>query len=55
MIYVPCPSDSRIRFAFWFTPDPAPGKPKEELNLAGTPADPKVLADFLGHFELCPS
>lgn len=54
LIYIPCPGDSRVRFGLWFGPDPDRDKPKEELDLKGTPADPAAITDFLGHFELCP-
>lgn len=49
-----CPGDKRARMGVWFAPDPAPGRPKEEVDLAGTIGDPEVMRDFLGHFELCP-
>lgn len=47
-----CP-DSRMRFAMWFGPDPAPGKPVAEADFTGTTADPAAIEEFLGHFRLC--
>jgi hypothetical protein len=45
--------DRRLRFGLWFGPDPAPEKPVAEADFTGTAADPKAIAEFLGHFELC--
>ncbi|HVT17268.1 MAG TPA: hypothetical protein VHQ90_13960 [Thermoanaerobaculia bacterium] len=48
-----CPGSDRLHMALWFGPDPAPGKPATAEELAGSSADPKAIADFLGHFDLC--
>ena len=47
------PRDKRARMGVWFSPDPAPGQPNDEVDLAGTTGDPEVIREFLGHFELC--
>ena len=52
---VDCPHDDRLRLGFWFNPDPAPGTPPEDLDLAGTGADPAAIRGFLSHFHLCPA
>jgi hypothetical protein len=49
---IECP-DRRLRFGFWFGPDPAPGEPAAALDKSGTPADPQAIAGFLDHFSLC--
>jgi len=46
-------SDSRLRFGLWFGPDPAPDKPVNEADYAGTNADPAAIQEFVRHFELC--
>ncbi len=48
-----CPGDKRAHMGVWFAPDPAPDRPNEEVELAGTIGDPEVIREFLGHFELC--
>ncbi len=50
---VDCPGDERARLGVWFAPDPAPDRPKEEVDLTGTIGDPEVIREFVGHFELC--
>jgi hypothetical protein len=50
---VDCPGDKRARLGVWFAPDPAPGRPNAEVDLAGTIGDPAVIREFVGHFELC--
>lgn len=52
-VLVECPGSSRLRLGMWFGNDPAPEVPGQELDLAGTTADPAALVDFLGHFRLC--
>ncbi|HEV2855424.1 MAG TPA: hypothetical protein VHC97_21710 [Thermoanaerobaculia bacterium] len=52
MVMPQCP-DSRMRFAMWFGPDPAPEKPVAEADFTGTNADPAAIEEFLGHFKLC--
>jgi hypothetical protein len=49
---VECP-DRRIRFAFWFGPDPSPGQTTASFDKTNTPADPQALTTFLNHFNLC--
>lgn len=53
VILVDCPDDERRRLGIWFVPDPAPEAPVEELDLAGTPADPDAIEAFMGHFSPC--
>ena len=48
-----CDGDQRARFAIWFTPDTTPETPAEELDLAGTPADPARAREFFDHFSIC--
>jgi hypothetical protein len=48
-----CPGDNRARLGIWFTPDPAPGRPNAEVDLAGTSGDPEKIRELLGHFEPC--
>ena len=50
---VDCPSDQRTRLGLWFTPDPAPGKPLQAADLAGTAADPEAIRAFAEHFRFC--
>lgn len=54
MVMPECPNDKRVRFGFWYTPDPSGGKPVAEADFKGTSADPEAIKGFLGHFELCP-
>lgn len=42
---IDCPQDERRRVALWFGP--------EAEDLAGTPADPAALRDFLAQFAFC--
>lgn len=45
--------DEETRRAVWFhRRDGIPEEPSQE-ELAGTPADPQAIAEFLGHFRLC--
>ncbi len=53
MMMPQCPHETRLRFALWFGPDPAPEKPVAETDYAGTTADPAAMQEFLGHFQLC--
>jgi hypothetical protein len=54
MMLVGCPHrDRRIRVGIWFGPDPDPNKPKDELNLTGTNADPEEIRKFAEHFRFC--
>jgi hypothetical protein len=46
-------SDKRFRFGLWFTPDPDPGKPVDQVDWTGTGADSAAIQQFLGHFKLC--
>ncbi len=48
-----CPDDKHLRVALWFEPDPGPASGSAADALAGTPADPKAIEAFLGHFKLC--
>lgn len=53
LILVDCPQDSTLRIAIWFGPDPASGPERGDAVLAGTPADPSALGEFMGHFRFC--
>lgn len=53
MMLIDCPQDDRVRFGLWFGPDPAPGKPADQLDLAGTNADPEAIRSFASHFRFC--
>jgi hypothetical protein len=48
-------ADDRLRFGIWIGPSPQDSKekPVNEVDYAGTPADPAALQEFLGHFRLC--
>jgi hypothetical protein len=54
MLMPECPGENRLRFGFWFTPDPTEGKPVSEADFTGTTADPEAMKDFLGYFTVCP-
>ena len=53
LILADCPQDRTLRLGIWFGPDPAAGAESEAASLAGTPADPAAIRDFMGHFRLC--
>lgn len=55
LLAVDCPGDSRARLGIWFGPDPDPAKPVDQLDLAGTPADPSAIQSFAGNFRFCPA
>lgn len=50
---IDCPGDERMRFGIWFTSDPDPAAPVEQLDLTGTAADPEALESFLEPFHFC--
>jgi hypothetical protein len=45
--------DRQTRIAVWFGPDPSPGTPVAQFDVAGTVADEKELRAFLSHFRMC--
>lgn len=54
LFLVDCPrDDGRMRMGIWFAPDPNPAAPAAEADWSGTPADPKALEEFAGHFAFC--
>jgi|HubBroStandDraft_3_1064219.scaffolds.fasta_scaffold24847_3 hypothetical protein len=53
MMVVECPGSRWTHTALWMAPDPAPEKPLDTTELAGTPADPKAIAELLDGFSLC--
>jgi hypothetical protein len=54
MVLPKCPDD-RLRFGIWIGPAPqaSEGKPVNETDYTGSPADPVAMQEFLGHFRLC--
>jgi len=52
-ISVDCKDDDKTRIGVWFTQDPKPDAKEGDPALAGTPADPKAIEAFMGHFHLC--
>jgi hypothetical protein len=53
LMVIECPGSRWTHTAMWMTPDPAPEKPLDAIDLAGTPADPQAIASLLGGFSLC--
>ncbi len=53
LFLVDCPNHERTRLGLWFGPDPHPGEPAAADDVTGSPADPKALAEFAGHFRFC--
>ena len=53
LFYLKCEEGRRVRFGLWFAPEPRAPQEPESGDLAGTPADPRALTDFLGHFWIC--
>jgi hypothetical protein len=50
---IECPGQNRLRMALWMAPDPAPGKPLEQLELKGTLVDPEAMRTFMSHINPC--
>lgn len=53
MMMIDCPNDKRVRFGLWFGPDPSPGTPAGQVDLAGTNGDPEEIRKFASHFRFC--
>ncbi|HVG60278.1 MAG TPA: hypothetical protein VNA24_17095 [Hyalangium sp.] len=53
ILFIECPGQDRLRMALWMAPDPAPGKPLEQLELKGTPVDPETMRTFMSHINPC--
>jgi hypothetical protein len=53
LFLVDCPNRDRTRLGLWFGPDPHPEQPAATADVTGSPADPKALAEFAGHFRFC--
>jgi hypothetical protein len=54
LVDVRCPDAGKtVRFGAWIEPDPASGRPPEESDLAGTPADPEAIRRFMASFRFC--
>jgi hypothetical protein len=53
LFLVDCPHRGRTRLGLWFGPDPHPASPAATDDVTGSPADPKALAEFAGHFQFC--
>jgi hypothetical protein len=45
--------EEAVRFGAWIEPDPTPERTPEEPDLAGTPADPEAIGEFMSFFNLC--
>ena len=53
ILFIECPGQNRLRMGLWMAPDPAPGKPLEQLELKGTPVDPETMRTFMSHINPC--
>jgi len=53
LMVIECPGSRWTHSAVWMAPDPAPDKPLDAADAAGTPADPQAIASLLGRFSLC--
>jgi hypothetical protein len=53
IFFIECPGQNRLRMGLWMAPDPAPGKPLEQLELKGTPVDPETMRTFMSHINPC--
>jgi hypothetical protein len=53
VIGMDCPGDTKMRLGIWFGPDTHPGEPAAGADYSGTPADPKAISEFMGHFSPC--
>lgn len=54
IVYFECPGDD-LHMAVWAMPDPAPGTPAAELDLAGTVADEAALTKLVAPLNPCGS
>jgi len=54
LVYVDCGIDKRLRMGIWMGPDPDPEAAVDDLDLAGTNADPAEIEAFMSHFTVCP-
>lgn len=53
VMLVDCDMSAKLHLMLWFAPDPGPGKPIDEVDLSGTPADEAALKQLVSHFAPC--
>jgi hypothetical protein len=54
LVDVRCPDAGKtVRFGAWIEPELASERPPEEIDLAGTPADPEAIRRFMSSFRFC--
>ncbi|CAM2066331.1 hypothetical protein SCOR_13195 [Sulfidibacter corallicola] len=53
LFVVHCESDPKVRFGVWFSNDPDPSVPLDQLDVIGTAADPEAFRGLMSHFGFC--